>query len=135
VSPRASSRPHLTMTPLPPARGQHHLFPQGTSTPNRSPMLGARRVRGAHPGGRPSPLSPPPLSPRRSAPGVALVLAADALLSHAVLRGESRADLGVLRRQQLAGLDEREAAAHEAELPALTGAAPAPPHPRGVGLG
>jgi hypothetical protein len=47
VSPRASSRPHLTMTPLPPARGQHHLFPQGTPTPKQSPMLGTPRERAA----------------------------------------------------------------------------------------
>jgi hypothetical protein len=39
-SPRASFPPRLTATQLPPARSQHHLFLQGTFTPNRSPMPG-----------------------------------------------------------------------------------------------
>jgi hypothetical protein len=43
VSPRASSRPRLTTTPLPPARGKHHLSPQGTFTPKQSPMPGIHR--------------------------------------------------------------------------------------------
>src|SRR5262249_4051291 len=40
VSPRASFPPRLTTTQLPPARSWHHLFLQGTVTPNRSPMPG-----------------------------------------------------------------------------------------------
>jgi hypothetical protein len=43
VSPRASFRPRLTTTPLPPARGKHHLSPQGTFTPKQSPMPGIHR--------------------------------------------------------------------------------------------
>jgi hypothetical protein len=40
VTPRASFPPRLTTTQLPPARSSHHLFLQGTYTPNRSPMPG-----------------------------------------------------------------------------------------------
>jgi hypothetical protein len=40
VSPRASFPPRLTTTQLPPARSEHHLFLQGTFTPNRSPIPG-----------------------------------------------------------------------------------------------
>jgi hypothetical protein len=47
VSPRASFPPRLTTTQLPPARSSHHLFLQGTFTPNRSPMPGVLKGGGA----------------------------------------------------------------------------------------
>jgi hypothetical protein len=68
VSPRASSRPRLTTTPLPPARSQDHLSLQGTFTLKQSPMLGAPRRRG--PGRRPTPSPlPSPSSQPQPQPG------------------------------------------------------------------
>ncbi len=59
ASPRASSRPRLTTTPLPPARGKHHLSPQGTITPKQSPMPGIHRHRTATRHATAKPASPP----------------------------------------------------------------------------
>ncbi len=42
ISPRVFSRSHLTVTPLPPARGWHHLFPRGLPPPSNCPYCGFR---------------------------------------------------------------------------------------------
>ncbi|MDB5068420.1 MAG: hypothetical protein JWM18_4854, partial [Chloroflexi bacterium] len=60
VSPRASSRPRLATTPLPPAQGWHHLLPWRTSTSRHSPMPRAHRAGGTQ--------SPPSQNRRQSGP-------------------------------------------------------------------
>jgi len=100
--PRASFRPHLTVTPLPPARGSYHLHPQRTFTFKLLPMPGVHRKSPAKsPGSR---LWLWPYGPMLPATGSEAVAAVDRL-------GAARAerDLGLAaaararRREHLTG--------------------------------